>query len=144
MTFIIEPYYKVGEIKLGMSREQVRILISSEPTIVHDLELRDIFHEIGLQVFYRNESPYFVQAVMLYKPAKASIISYDLLEEYSIKSLNDIFESLGFTVSVKTEGIEINDLGIFLSTQDYEIFGDEPPESVVAFVQGYYDHLSAS
>jgi hypothetical protein len=144
MVFIIEPYSKVGEIKLGMSREQVRVLISSEPTVVRDLELRDIFHEIGLQIFYDNEPPYFSRAVMLYKPAKASIISYDLLEEYSIKSLKDIFESLDFKVLVNTEGIEINDLGIFLSTQDYEIFGDEPPESVVAFVQGYYDHLRTS
>jgi hypothetical protein len=144
MIFMIEPYVRAGEIEFGMSQAQVRKLFPDEPIVAHHQDLWDIYHEIGLQVAFKYEPPHICQAVMFYKPANVSVLSYDLLEVNSIKNLKEIFENLNFKLLVNTEGIIINELGVFLSTQDYEIFENEPPESVVAFVQGYYDHLSLS
>jgi hypothetical protein len=140
MKFEIEPYKRVGAIEFGMSREEARRIFSTEPKVVYDLELRDIFTEIGVQIFYKYEPPHLCQAIMLEKPAEVSILSYNLLSGNSIARLKNLFEISGFNVSAYTEGVEVNELGVFLSTQDYELFGDEPPESVVAFIEGYYSH----
>jgi hypothetical protein len=70
---------------------------------------------------------------MVTRPASIYFDDKNLLGGESIKYLGNWFKDSYKSVEITDDGIVVYSLGIYLSTQDFELFGDEPPESVVVF-----------
>jgi hypothetical protein len=145
MDFIVLPYTGAGVIKLGMNQTEVRQILSGKVSeIFRAAERWDVFNDFGIQVHYGSKAPKTApvcRAIMLGNPENPIFQDRVLLNGASIKELKEWFELIDDSVEVATEGIVSYKFGIYLSTQDYEIFSHQSPESIVVFERGYYDEL---
>jgi len=133
MNYKIHPFVGVENWYFGMTRDQIRELINSIPKAILGVDLEDIYHELNLHFSYTyGETPIF-HAVMVCQPVSIYLDDKDLLGGESIKDLANWLKERYESVEITGDGVVVHSLGIYLSTQDFELFGDEPPESVVVF-----------
>ena len=61
MQFDIKPLVGIGPVRLGMSREEVQMVMGVEPNVFrksqNSRQTTDAFHNNGFQVFYTGEQP---------------------------------------------------------------------------------------
>jgi hypothetical protein len=61
MQFDIKPLVGIGPVRLGMSCEEVRLVMGVEPNVFqksqNSQQTADAFHNNGFQVFYTGEQP---------------------------------------------------------------------------------------
>jgi hypothetical protein len=125
-----------------MSQAEVRQSLDTHINEFYRLnELWDNFGDIGIQICYGCTQPYICRAVMLFEPAKPIFHNCNLLDGTSIEDLRSWLELIDDSVEVATESITSYKFGITLSTQDYQLFNHEPPETVLVFERGYFDDL---
>jgi hypothetical protein len=133
MRYIIYPFKGVNNWYFGMKRDEVRRLINATPHELLGLDLNDIYLEIGLHFFYNYGEPFIFHAIMATEPNSIYFNDKNLLGDESIRDLGNWFQERYEAVNITNDGVVICSLGIYLSTQDLELFGDDPPESVGVF-----------
>jgi hypothetical protein len=150
MDFIINTYEAVGSVRFGMTQAEVHeILGVPSKEIRRSLEISDHFNGSNMQVFYSNATlPVCVAVQFIYSPNYSSELPIpifrekNLLDGTSLKKLKSWFESMDDSIEVNTDGITAYGLGIGLGSEDSRLFKNKPPQTVIAFVQGYYDVIS--
>jgi hypothetical protein len=133
MTMNIVPYISAGPIKLGMSRQEVRVLFDVSPSVflkdqTSSVET-DMFDNLGIFVFYNDE--YICIAIEMTAPSLALFKGINLL-------------SLPFK-EVKAFFSDDNNLEIDASGYTSYLYGigayyerKRAAETVIVFENGYY------
>jgi hypothetical protein len=135
---LIRPNEGVGEINLGMSRTEVRALLSEEPrSKTTDTSLgADFFASLGLLVHYSENAQ--VEAVELGSPAAVELLGRSLLGSPFIE-VHDWLRSLDPRLQRDVTGATSFRFGVGLFAPHAAKAPRDPVEGVIVFRPGYYD-----
>jgi hypothetical protein len=138
---VIKPYEGVGLIKFGMTKTEVhQILGKAKSEDDYGVEIREYYNDGTIHIFYRrHEDVPLCRAMEFWEPAAPIFHGRNLLGGTSIEELRVWFELMDDSVEVNLDGLIAYGLGIALSTDSYNLFKDEPPDSVFVFTRGYHD-----
>lgn len=143
MDLEIVPFNSIGPIELGMEPDEIHQLFNCKFDGFQSFdEFWEISYDLGLQICYGDVQPFVCRAVMMEEPANPLFEGRRLLDGSSIEELGNWLKSMDVNLSISTEGVSSNKLGIHLSTQDYSLFRQEPPETVLVFGEEYFNSLS--
>lgn len=139
MSYEIEPYVGVGTIRLGMTREDIRMLNLAE----RELAMRrgrekpgDYFPTLGLFVDYR--APGACEFVEFFGPLSPTFQDQSFLGQ-PYRLVRAWFESHDPNCETDGAGLISKRFGIALYAGSAEKQPDEPVEAVAIFEEGYYD-----
>jgi hypothetical protein len=137
MDFIIVSYQQAGLIRLGMMQAEVRHVLGEDGIESRsDRDFWEAFLNHGVQVLYEDVAPYRCRAIMLHPPAQPIFHGRNLCNS-SIKDLKDWFQLMDESIQLETFGLMSRKLGLQLSCEDYSLFADQPPTSVMIFEPDY-------
>jgi hypothetical protein len=136
MRLNISPYIGAGPLRLGMTREQVRIAMSSavrefSKSFTSHCKTDD-FQDWNLHVFYKDE--YVCNAIELFRGSNPFLHGISLLST-NYSSLLAEFRRRDPDLEIDASGLISRKLGVSLYAPQLEA----PPESVMVFERGYYD-----
>jgi hypothetical protein len=140
MNFVINPYIGIGEIKLGMTRSEVRSTLKSRFESCQrtgDLDIpEDFFPELGIFVEY-NQSD-VCASIQVVTPLDPIWRGKKLLQMPFIE-LAEWFISIDPDIELDETGFTCYKYGIGTYAPDYQEEPDSSPESIIVFTRGYYD-----
>jgi hypothetical protein len=140
MEFVIQPRRGAGPLMLGMSRSQVQDTLSAVshrfrrgPKAAPDA---DHFEALGVFVYYDTSD--LVEAIELATPAKAILGSQDLLST-TFSEAEALLSARDLGVMIASDGLTSKAEGVGVWVPFAKDDPDAPVESVIVFVDGYYD-----
>ena len=138
MNYYVTSYIGVGDIKFGMSRNDVRNALRSEPFVFQRFEgyePEDRFNDLGVYVYYNKQGE--CTAVEMALPASPVFEGKSLLET-SFSELARTFKSLDVEVELDNSGLTSFKYGIGLYAPLLKDYPNYPPEAAIVFERGYY------
>ncbi|MGD6849146.1 hypothetical protein [Rossellomorea aquimaris] len=135
-------YESIGPIKLGMTRDQIRSVLNSKVTEFKktqwDENTTDSFDELGIHVFYK--AGHICEAVEVSEPANPTFNGNKLVG-IPFKQVRQFLQKYDKDLSIDTDGIISEVLGISLYIDGVDDEEKEQVQSVMFFEKGYYDDL---
>ena len=138
----ILSYIGVGDIRFGMSVDEVRSAINSEATpflkTPQSIMPTDSFHGDSIHVFYKK--PGICEAVEFYKPANPTLMGQEFVGR-SFSEVKKWLEHQDSNIEIDDCGLTSFKLGIGLYVPDIDEREEALVESLIVFEKGYYDGL---
>lgn len=139
----IVPFKSVGPINFGMTRDEVRRVMSepAEPFRKNMFSLTDTdeFPKARVHVFYEAKND-TVEAVEIWQPAKPTLGGATLLDQ-PYQRLRAEFLATDPDLIEKTPGdLRSDRLGVCAWAPTADSEPQRPPRSVLAFCRGYWDN----
>jgi hypothetical protein len=142
MDYTIYPYEGVGQIRLGMTPQQVREILG-EPERQLPAGKRcdlpaDKYVQLGFFVYYRN--PGVCEAISMWDGS----VEFQNVRPLgkSLKYLKDWFMSMGSDIQHFDLGFIAVDFGITINAQNYCPDLSCECDSLIIFERGYYNDIS--
>jgi hypothetical protein len=141
MDFLIKPYESVGPISLGMTKEQVRSVMTEKPEDKHAIRgtYTDYFKDSAVFAYYTEENGY-CEAVEFCYPTRA-IFNGRPLNGVTFNEAKKLLKQFDNELEEEDEGVTSHKFGIGIYAPNYD--KDEMPdalvEAVIVFRKGYYD-----
>jgi len=138
VTYEIEPYASVGPLRFGMSREEAKRALGSEPRAFKKSPLSDTvtdaFNELSVHVYYNNNGG--CCAVEMATPASPIFRGRELLGR-PFAELRAMFEELDPELTEDGAGLTSLMFGVSLYAPFAKKEPEEPVEGVLVFEEGY-------
>lgn len=139
MVFQIKPFVGAGDIRFGMTPDEVRDLLgvgyeSFKRTPAATLPL-DYFLSLGVFVNYKD--PGIVEAVEFIAPAAPIYKNRNLLT-LTYVDLRKFLHENDSSLEIEPDGLTANKLGIGAWFPDAVDEPDKPAETVIVFEENYY------
>ncbi|MFC5529503.1 hypothetical protein [Cohnella yongneupensis] len=138
MELLIQSFKGVGQIRFGMTRNEVRNVIESDvqefkktPTSESLTDAFDFCH-----VYYKQDDT--CEAIELFEPS-IPIFQNEKLIGAQFKEVKKLFLLLDKDVEIDETGLTSYECGIALFVPSLSRSGKEKVEGVFVFRQGYYD-----
>ncbi|MFF2092525.1 hypothetical protein [Paenibacillus sp. NPDC058174] len=138
LNLLIDSLIGVGPIKFGMTKKEIRSVISSDvkefkktPTSETLTDVFDFCH-----VYYKQDDT--CEAIELFEPA-IPIFNNEKLIGVSFKEVKKLFLQLDKDVEIEETGLTSIKYGVALFVPSLSRSEKEPVEGVFLFEQGYYD-----
>ncbi|WAF68959.1 hypothetical protein NRK98_02605 [Aeromonas dhakensis] len=140
MFFLINPFVGAGNIKFGMTPDQVRLLLGGGFDSFKRTESSafpcDYFEDLGV-FFYYNSSG-VLEAIEFTEPAAPEFEKKDLLK-ISLKDLIKLLSDKDKGLEIESDSLTSHALGIGAYAPDADEDPSLPAESIIIFEKGYYD-----
>lgn len=140
MRYVFKPYGSIGKLKLGMTSEEIELIMGITPTK---------FKRVPTQKYDADKYPEFFvyykkgggcQAIEFFSPAEIIFQNKNLFQ-LSFKENKDFFQEIDKNIIVDNEGLTSLKYGIGLYAPFAEETPEEIPEGIIIFEKGYYDSL---
>lgn len=137
---IITPYKGVGPVCFGMTRDEIRNVLTGnvkafKKTPMSDT-FSDAFDDLGIYIYY--DADYFCEAIEMALPADPIFLQKHLIKSTYAES-KSIIELQDSNIELDETGLLSFKLGIGLYAPELEQSEDCVVESVIVFREGYYD-----
>ncbi|TFF33955.1 hypothetical protein [Mucilaginibacter psychrotolerans] len=140
MDYTIYPCESLGNIALGLPRDQIRLLLKESYQEFYRNQFSkvptDFYQGSGLFINY-NES-LFCEAIEIVQPAKPTLFSVKLLE-VSYESVEEQIKEWDEKLEITKTGFTSYKFGIGAYAPDKYEFPNEVVESIIVFRKRYYD-----
>jgi len=139
---IIDPYKSVGEIKFGMTREEVRSLLGEPSTIfykgLNTQSPTDAYDNIGVHIYYHHPSGY-CQALEFFEPSQLLLAEKQLFK-LSFANLREWLSSQDPELEIDDEGLTCFKYGLGLYAPEWKEDDNLPVQGVLVFNdRNYYN-----
>ncbi|GLG84323.1 hypothetical protein [Acinetobacter calcoaceticus] len=139
--FEITPYVGAGLIKFGMKRDEVRKIFSEcEPRVFwrnsYSESATDGYDEIGINVYYDDTDKAI--ALEFYEPAQVIFNGIEISKLPAFEAYK-LMATLDKDISIDGDGLTSFKLGIGFYVPIYEEDYMLPVETIIIFIEGYYD-----
>ncbi len=140
MDFNVEPLIGAGQLRFGMSQDEIRRQMASPyKSFLKSLSSKmptDSFLEDAVHVFYTDGGN--CEAIEFYAPSRVMLKSRNLLGvPYS--EVKYLVSELDENLDEDSAGFSSHLLGVAVYAPSCEEYPDDPTESVLVFKKGYYD-----
>lgn len=139
---IIYPYQGVGQIRFGMTREEVRSLLG-EPSAIFYKGLNtksptDAYDNIGVHIYYHYPSGY-CEALEFFEPAQLLLTEKSLFE-LSFTNLREWLSSQDAELEIDDEGLTCFKYGLGLYAPEWKEDANLPVQGILVFNdRNYYN-----
>jgi len=142
VDFNIIPYQSAGPISIGMTKEEVRNVMSEKPNDYHNIRgaYTDCFEESNIFVYYTNADG-ICEAIEFCEPTIAMFNGKPINGVKFIEAMKWLERFDSETIYEKYVGLTSYKLGIGIYAPKYDEVenSDENVEAVIVFKKGYYD-----
>lgn len=139
MELDLRPYERLGPIRFGMRREDVREAVGATARTFRKtpdaITLVDAFDTEGIHVYYDEQD--LCEAVEVASPSVPTFKGRALLGR-SFAELLDWLRTLDPEIQVDESGLTASSVGLGLYAPSAEQAPSDPVEAVIAFRHGYY------
>lgn len=142
MTYDIVPYVGAGNIRLGMTSNQVEAACNQKPTKFKKL-FDDVFNTDEYDGFFvQYKSPGVCNSIQFFSPAVVTFHEKNLLS-VPFKNAKAFLQQLDNDLVEENDSVISLKLGFGLYAPNSEDDPLLPPECVIVFERGYYDNTKS-
>lgn len=138
MRFEIKPYQGAGNLLFGMTTQEIKDLLKTEPqkfkkTNIDEYET-DAYN--GFHIYYRN--PGVCEAIEFFTPSEVLFMGVNIMGEQFLK-VKDLIEQYDSEIEIEETGFTTYKYGFGVYAPYAEDEPNEPVEGVIIFEKGYYE-----
>lgn len=135
--FEITPYVGAGLIKFGMKREEIRkLMFGYEPRVFGENSSTDGYDELGISLDYDSADK--VIALVFYEPAQV-IFNGTEISKLTASEAYKLMATLDKDITIDGDSLTSFKFGIGFYEPNYEEEPFLPVETIIIFIEGYYD-----